>query len=113
MHANDVTLFCIIYSTNIKLVRKFLHYRSLCCIVCWLRHFFGVRIWLGTNLGRFSINYFRGLGFRFRVRVGVMVGVRVSVGKFRVSVRVRLLLLLLLCRAAFHCRIIAHWLGLG
>ena len=43
--------------------------------------FFGVRIRLGTILGRFSIIYFRGLGLRIRVRVwvGVGVGVRVSV----------------------------------
>ena len=55
--------------------------------------FFGARIWLGTILGRFSINYFSGLGLRImvmvwvrvrvrvwvRVRVGVRVGVRVSV----------------------------------
>ena len=55
--------------------------------------FFGVRILLGTILGRFSIIYFRGLGLRIRVmvwvmvrarvrvwvRVGVVVGVRVSV----------------------------------
>ena len=33
--------------------------------------FFGVRIRLGTILGRFSIIYFRGLGLR--VRVSVMV----------------------------------------
>ena len=26
--------------------------------------FFGARIWLGTILGRFSINYFSGLGLR-------------------------------------------------
>ena len=31
--------------------------------------FFGVRIRLGTILGRFSIIYFRGLGLRIRVRV--------------------------------------------
>ena len=31
--------------------------------------FFGVRIMLGTILGRFSIIYFRGLGLRIRVRV--------------------------------------------
>ena len=55
--------------------------------------FFGVRIWLGTLLGRFSINYFRGLGLRIRVRV--RVGVRVSVviwsgqGKFSVRVTIR------------------------
>ena len=49
--------------------------------------FFGARIRLATILGRFSINYFRGLGLRIRVRVWVrvrvrgwvMVGVRVSV----------------------------------
>ena len=29
--------------------------------------FFGVRIWLVKVLGRFSINYFRGLGLRIRV----------------------------------------------
>ena len=48
--------------------------------------FFGVRIWLVKVLGRFSINYFRGLGLRIRVRVwvrvvnvfGVMVMVRVN-----------------------------------
>ena len=49
--------------------------------------FFGVRIMLGTILGRFSIIYFRRLGLSIkvmvwvmvRVRVGVWVGVRVSV----------------------------------
>ena len=45
--------------------------------------FFGVRIRLGTILGRFSIIYFRGLGLRVRARVWVRlrigVGVRVSV----------------------------------
>ena len=49
--------------------------------------FSGVRIRLGTILGRFSIIYFRGLGLRIRVWVGVrvtvwvrvMVGVTVSV----------------------------------
>ena len=40
--------------------------------------FSGVRIRLGTILGRFSIIYFRGLGLRIRVRV--WVGVRVSLG---------------------------------
>ena len=30
--------------------------------------FFGARIRLGTILGRFSINYFSGLGLRIRVR---------------------------------------------
>ena len=48
-------------------------------------NFFGVRIWLVTILGRFSINYFRGLGLRIRVRVWVRVRVRVWV---RVRVRV-------------------------
>ena len=47
--------------------------------------FFGARIWLRTILGRFSINYFSGLGFRIRVRVWVRVRVRVWV---RVRVRV-------------------------
>ena len=42
-----------------------------------MRHFFGVRIRLGTILGRFSIIYFRELGLR--VRVSVMIRVRVSV----------------------------------
>ena len=41
--------------------------------------FFGARIWLGTILGRFSINYFSGLGLRIRVRVWVSVGVGVRV----------------------------------
>ena len=39
--------------------------------------FSGVRIRLGTILGRFSIIYFRELGLRIKVRV--WVGVRVSV----------------------------------
>ena len=47
---------------------------------------FGARIWLGTILGRFSINYFSGLGLRIRVRVWVSVSVRVWV---RVSIGVR------------------------
>ncbi len=50
--------------------------------------FSGVRIRLGTNLGRFSIIYFRGLGLRIRVRVWVGVSVRVRVW-VRVGVRVR------------------------
>ena len=43
---------------------------------------FGVRIWLVKVLGRFSINYFRGLGLRVRfwVRVRVRLRVRVRVG---------------------------------
>ena len=47
--------------------------------------FFGARIRLGTILGRFSINYFSGLGLRNMVRVWVRVRVRVNVGD-RVSV---------------------------
>ena len=47
--------------------------------------FFGVRIMLGTILGRFSIIYFRGLGLRIRVRVWVWVWVSVMV-RVRVSV---------------------------
>ena len=47
--------------------------------------FFGVRIRLGTILGRFSIIYFRGLGLRISVRVWVRVRARV-----RVWVRVRI-----------------------
>ena len=47
--------------------------------------FFGARIWLGTILGQFSINYFSGLGLRIRVRVWVRVRARVWV---RVSVGV-------------------------
>ena len=47
--------------------------------------FFGVRIMLGTILGRFSIIYFRGLGLRIKVMVWVMVRARVWVG-VRVSV---------------------------
>ena len=56
---------------------------------------FGARIWLGTILGRFSINYFSGLGLRISVRVWgwvrvrVRVWVRVSVG---VGVRVSVLI---------------------
>ena len=50
--------------------------------------FSGVRIRLGTILGRFSIIYFRGLGLRIRVRVWVGVRVRVWV-RVRVGVKVR------------------------
>ncbi len=46
--------------------------------------FFGVRIRLGTILGRFSIIYFMGLWLRIRVRVWVWV-----CGRVRVMVRVR------------------------
>ena len=64
----------------------------------WCHHpvgviFFGVRVRLGTILGRFSIIYVRGLGLRIRVwiwvRVWVMVRVRVM---FRVRVRVSVVL---------------------
>ena len=51
--------------------------------------FSGVRIRLGTILGRFSIIYFRGLGLRIMVRVWVGVRVRVRVG---VGVRVSVVL---------------------
>ena len=50
--------------------------------------FFGARIWLGTILGRFSINYFIGLGLRIRVRVWVRIRVRVWV-RVNVGVGVR------------------------
>ena len=51
--------------------------------------FFGARIWLGTILCRFSINYFSGLGLKIRVRVWVRVMVRVWVRvRVRVGVRV-------------------------
>ena len=49
---------------------------------------FGARIWLGTILCRFSINYFSGLGLKIRVRVWVRVMVRVWV-RVTVGVRVR------------------------
>ena len=49
--------------------------------------FFGARIWLGTILCRFSINYFSGLGLKIRVRVCVRVRVMVRVW-VRVMVRV-------------------------
>ena len=49
---------------------------------------FGVRIRLGTILGRFSIIYFRGLGLRIRVMVWVMVRARVRLW-VRVGVGVR------------------------
>ena len=49
--------------------------------------FFGVRIMLGTILGRFSIIYFGGLGLRIRVWVRARVWVRVRIGVWvRVSV---------------------------
>ncbi len=52
--------------------------------------FFGVRIMLGTILGRFSIIYFR-LGLRIKVMVWVMVRARVRVW-VRVGVRVSVVL---------------------
>ena len=55
--------------------------------------FFGARIWLGTILGRISINYFSGLGLRIMVRVWVRVRVRVWVWvRVRVGVRVRVVI---------------------
>ena len=61
---------------------------ATCLIPCRHASFFsGVRIRLGTILGRFSIIYFRGLGLRIMVRVWVGVRVRVWVGvRVRVSV---------------------------
>ena len=53
--------------------------------------FFGVRIRLGTILGRFSIIYFRGLGLRIRVRVWVRARVWVRV---RIGVWVRVIVVL-------------------
>ena len=50
--------------------------------------FFGVRIMLGTILGRFSIIYFRRLVLRIKVMVWVMVRARVRVW-VRVGVGVR------------------------
>ena len=50
--------------------------------------FFGVRIMLGTIIGRISIIYFRGLGLRIKVMVWVMVRARVRVW-VRVGVGVR------------------------
>ena len=50
----------------------------------------GLRIRLGTILGRFSIIYFRGLGLRIRVRVWVRARARVR-GWVRVRVSVVLL----------------------
>ena len=47
---------------------------------CGSRHFFfGARIRLGAIIGRFSINYFSGLGLRIRVRVRVRVWVSVVI----------------------------------
>ena len=48
-----------------------------------MRHFFfGARTWLGTILGRISINYFSGLGLRIRVwvRVGFGLGLVLGLG---------------------------------
>ena len=58
--------------------------------VQWASFFFGVRIMLGTILGRFSIIYFRGLGLRITVRVWVRARVWVRVWvSVSVMVRVR------------------------
>ena len=61
--------------------------------------FFGVRIRLGTILGRFSIIYFRGLGLWFGLGFGLWFGLGLVLwlglvwcygqGKFRVRVRIR------------------------
>ena len=59
--------------------------------------FSGVRIRLGTILGRFSIIYFRGLGLRIGVMVWVGVRVRVWV---RVGVRVRVSVVLIMIRVS-------------
>ena len=66
-------------------------FRSVLCQVPPASFFFGVRILLGTILGRFSIIYCRGLGLRIRVMVWVMVRVRVWVGVV-VGVRVSVVL---------------------
>ena len=43
--------------------------------------FFGARIWLGTILGRFSINCFSGLGLRIRVQgFGLGLGLGLGLG---------------------------------
>ena len=57
------------------------------CLWPYASFFSGVRIRLGTILGRFSIIYFRGLGLRIRVWVGVRVRVW---DRVRVGVRVRI-----------------------
>ena len=55
--------------------------------------FSGVRIRLGTILGRFSIIYFRVLGLKIRVRVWLGVRFRVWV-RVRIGVRVRVSMVL-------------------
>ena len=96
----------IILQWNTNLSARWQHQRPVTCLFASVI-FFGVRIRLGTVLGRFSIIYFRGLRLRIRVRVwvrvraSVMVWVRVRVGlglgivscygyvKFMVRVRIR------------------------
>ena len=67
----------------VSVMKKMLHLYNFRQPLPWqaASFFFGARIWLGTILGRFSINYFGGLGLRIRVRVRVWVrvGVRVRV----------------------------------
>ena len=74
---------CIKQSIHTKLHRYSADGDTSTTITPGAYFFFGARIWLGTILGRFSINYFSGLGLRIRVRVlvrvSVGVGVRVSV----------------------------------
>ena len=48
--------------------------------------FFGAHIRLRTILGRFSINYFSGLGLRVKVGFRVSVVITDGQGKFRVRV---------------------------
>ena len=69
---------------NVQSVRTYVTNTPMTMTMPPASFFFGVRIWLVKVLGRFSINYFRGLGLRIRVRVRVCVRVR-----FRVCVRVR------------------------
>ena len=47
---------------------------------CSGQRVFGARIWLGTIVGRFSINYFSGLGLRIRVRFGLGLGLWLEFG---------------------------------
>ena len=79
------------HATNInqEVQYHFLKTGSVTCDIVYLRNcqrpdrdasfFFGVRIMLGTILGRFSIIYFRRLGLRIKVMVWVMVRARVRV----------------------------------
>ena len=54
------------------------NHKTTACVI-----FFGVRMWLVTVLGQFSIIYFRGLGLRF----GLVWCY--GAAKFRVRVRIR------------------------